>query len=208
MKTYYHLILFIHENSSPPDSIHLWKFIIAWFYLFMKLVYFLFIHESILLTHFTSFMQSSCILTYIFRTFSWLQNTHIRSNQNKIFKNRVFVKILQIRYLIIFILETQPYEFFLQNMITLFFSLRNWSYNLLLLWKEKSFTWEKEFYLVILLFGIRNSNSLNIAIWNMKLISPWISLIITNYLNIVKHSISPESSWTCRMNLAEHIAWI
>ena len=52
------------------------------------------------------------------------------------------------------------------------------------------FFYEREFYLVILLLDIRNSNSLNITIWNMKFISSWISLII------VKHSMSLEFSWT------------
>ena len=158
-------------------------------------------------------MQNSCILTYIFRTFSWLQNTHIRSNQNKIFKNRVFVKILQIRYLIIFstfIFETSLYEFyFFQDLITLF-SIFEFDHIIFIFYeKEKSFTWKKNFYMKKNFISLSCCSTLiysklEFIEYRMKRISFWISLIIINYLNIVKHNISFEFNWTYRLNLIEH----
>ena len=166
---------------------HNLNFIYSW-----KFVYFLFIHENFIFTHFTLFMQSSCIFTYIFWTFSWFQNTHIRSNQNKIFKNRVFVKILQIRYLIIFstfIFETSSYEFcFFQNLITIFFNFRIWLYNFFLLWKEEKISHKKkkkEFYFVILLF---DADSFEIRIH-------WILHEVHIILNIVDYDYELEYRW-------------
>ena len=157
---------------------HNLNFIYSW-----KLVYFLFIYKSFIFTHFThftSFMQNSCIFTYIFRIFLWLQNTHIRLNQNKIFKNRVFVKILQIRYLIIFILRTQSYEFFFKT-VTLFL-IFEFDYTIFFFYEKrrvshekKSFTWKKKKKSFISLSCYSalihsDSNSLNIVeyeAWNL-----------------------------------------
>ena len=47
------------------------------------------------ITHSHDFYNKFSIFTYIFRTSFNFQTSNIRSNQNKIFKNRVFVKILQ-----------------------------------------------------------------------------------------------------------------
>ena len=51
LKAHYSLILFIYKNLSLFDFIYSWKFIIVRFYLFMKFVYFLFIHKSFIFTH-------------------------------------------------------------------------------------------------------------------------------------------------------------
>ena len=160
-------------------------------------------------------MQNSCIFTNIFRTFSWFQNIHIRLNQNKIFKNRVFVKILQIRYLIIFsifIFEISSYEFcFLQNLITFFFfNFRIWLYNFHFLWKKKEFHMKKEIshekkkFISSHCYSTLIHSKFEFIKYRMKRISFWISLIIINYLNIVKHSTSSEFNWTYRLNLVEH----
>ena len=143
------------------------------------------------------------------------------------FKTHTYVQI-KIKFLKIAFLskyckfDTWSYSFLKLNYMTfIFFSLWTWFAFFLVFkldhiishfykekrfhMKRKGFTWKRKgFYLVILLLDI-DSNSLNIAIWSMKLISSWISLIIASYLNIVKHSISFEFSWTCRMNLTEHI---
>ena len=198
-------------------KVYFWFYsFIKTFYWFLKIYYnwILFIYEN-LFTHFTSFMQSSCIFTYIFRTFSWFQNTHIRLNQNKIFKNRVFVKILQIRYLIIFsifILETSSYEFFLFQNLIIYFLIFELDHITLFFYKKEFHMKKKEFHIKKKKFHMKEKDFISSFyystlihskfefieyrwIWNMKLISFWISLIITNYLNIVKHSISSKFSW-------------
>ena len=102
--------------------------------------------------HISYILHHSCKIhafSHIFFEHFYDFKTHIYVQiKIKNFKNRVFVKILQIRYLIIFsifIFEISSYEFcFFQNLITFFFSIFEFDYIVFFFYEKKRFHMKKK----------------------------------------------------------------
>ena len=228
MKIYYHLTLLIHKNLLSPDFTHSWELITVWFYSFMKTHHrlTLLIHESLSPFDFIYSWNSFTFYLFMKASYSHIPHhsckvhafSHIFFEHLHGFRTFTYVQI-KIKFSKTAFLskyckfDIWSYSSSKLNHINPFFKTWSHSHSVFeldhiifffyerresLTWEKKEVSHEKRSYFVTLLLGIRDSNSLNIAIWSMKFISPWISLVIA------RHSMSPEFNWTYRLNSAKH----
>ena len=189
------------------DFIYLWKFIIIWisfihensftFYSFMKVLYSRISHHSCKI-HALSHIFFEHL--HDFKTHTYVQ---------------IKIKISKIAFLSKYC-KFDIWSYFqllfskLRHMNSVFF--RTWSHSFSIFeldhiifffyWKKKeNLTWEKEIshekknFISSFCYSTLIHSRLEFIEYRMKRISSWISLIITNYLNIAEHDQSLEYSW-------------